>query len=227
MYMKKNIFFYIASLVSLFFITSCTQGIPEILSLSTQVIKVQQEDLTFTEQLSVFVFFTDSDGTQDFASISLCHNDTGLTWTIDKEDAVVRLRGKDRWIGSSVLVGPGGGAIPSGTYTLVVSDLAGNEAVSIISIIRPVFPEQVPCKFFVENEKWVIERNSEFSGFSKFFLFLLDDSNKLLYSWAVPSSSKNEIDGTLSSLRSLAPKATRVQCLVENASSTADRKSVV
>lgn len=206
---------------SLFLLTDCTQGSPEIRSYSTQVLRVQNDDMSFSEQLSLFVYFNDIDGNQDFSSITLTHNDTGLLWTIDKEVAIVRLRGNDRWTGSSALAGPGGGEMPSGSYTLVVSDLAGNEAVSFITVVRPVFPEKTPFRFYIENEQWIIEKNTELSDFSRYFLLLLDDTNKLLYSWPVPNSFQTKIEGRIENLHSLAPKATRVQCLVENRSSTA------
>lgn len=219
--MNKNLFLCFATLIFLFIITSCAQGSPEIQSISTQLVKVQQEDLSFSEQLSVFVFFKDTDGDQDFSSITLTHNDTGLMWNIHKDAAVVRLRGNDRWTGSSSLAGPGGGEIPSGAYTIVVSDLAENEAVSLINVLRPVFPEQSPLNFYIQNGQWIIEKNPEVTDFSRYFLLLLDDTNTLLHSWAVPYSSRNIIEGQIKKLRSLAPKATLVQCFVENRSGTA------
>lgn len=219
--MNKPLFFCITLLVSIFLIMSCAQGSPEISAFSAQIVKVQLENSLFSEQLSLFVFIKDIDGNQDFSSINLTHNDTGLTWNIDKDVAVVRLRGNDRWTGSSSLAGPGGGPIPSGMYTLVVSDLAGNEAISLISIVRPAFPERIPMSLIIQKDKWIIEKNPELSEFSRFFLLLLDDKNTLHYSWSVPSSTKNTIEGSMASLRSLAPKATRVQCFVENRNSTA------
>lgn len=219
--MNKKIYLSFATLYLLLIVTSCAQGSPEILSISTQLVKVQQEDMSFSEQLSVFVFFKDSDGDQDFSSIALTHNDTGLMWKINKDVAAVRLRGKDRWTGSSSLAGPGGGEIPAGAYTLVVSDLAENEAVSVVNIVRPVFPEQSTLRFSIQNGQWIIEKNPEFTDFSRYFLLLLDDSNTLLYSWAVPYSSRNTIEGQINKLRSLAPKATLVQCFVENRTGTA------
>lgn len=181
-----------------------------------QLVRIQGPAGLFSERLSVFVFFDDSDGTTDFNSITLTHNDTGLTWTILPENTQVRLLGKDRWLGSNSLAGPGEELIPAGSYTLTVSDLAGNEAVKTFEITRPEFPEYAPVSFSIEDGNWTLVRNAATPGFTRTYLFLLSGQSDVLFSWLVPDGTDGQTTGTVASLQSMARKAVQVQCYTAN-----------
>ncbi len=202
--------------------TACSQGNPEIRSSSWQVYRDQQADGSFEERLSLFVFFEDSDGEADFSSLTLFHDETGLQWTVPAQEAQARLRGKDRWVGSNRLLGPGGLSFPTGRYTLSLTDLAGNESLSNFDLAPPDFPERAPMSFRIEGDKWIMEKNPDSLLFSRFYLFLYDSDDVLLYSWRIPdTAAKTTVEGRVASLKSLSSKAETVRCYVENSGSTA------
>lgn len=201
--------------------SGCAQGTPEIRSSQVQLLRIQNASLSFSERLSVFVFFQDSDGEADFSRMTITHNETGLVWAVDKDQELVRMRGKDRWTGSNMLAGPGGDEIPGGPYTLSVYDLAGNEAVRTFNLIRPEFPERAPLKFSISGKNWTIDYSDPSLSFSRVFLMLLDRDGNLLYSWRVPPVTESSQEGSLESLQALAKKAVSVQCFVENSNGSA------
>jgi hypothetical protein len=202
-------------------LAACSQGTPVINATDVQLLMVQDPSGSFAERLSLFVFFDDDDGVSDFRSISLTHNDTGLVWNITEENAVVRLRGKDRWTGSNQLSGPGGSGMPDGSYTLVVTDLAGNEAVKILNLVRPAFPAQSPVKLEMAGDRWILTKNPDNGGFTRTFFLLYGKDSRLLYSWRVPENSKQKSEGTVPDLRKLARDVTAVRCYTENAGGSA------
>ncbi len=201
--------------------TACTQGKPVFRSSLVQLLFVETDTNVFVERLSYFVLFEDTDGAYDFGSIKIVHNETGLEWTIDSNAAQVRLRGADRWTGSASLAGPGDASIPGGTYSVTVSDLAGHEASSSFTLVRPVFPERSPAVFSIKGDDWVLERNSLSPDFRRTFLFLSDEKGRLLYSYRVDDAAKLRVTGSVAGLLSLAKEAVSVQGFTENESGTA------
>lgn len=203
------------------FAAGCAQGSPEIRSSQVQLVRIQNPSLSFSERLSVFVFFQDSDGEADFSRMTVTHNETNLVWTVEKGQELVRMRGKDRWTGSNMLAGPGDAELPGGMYTISVFDMAGNEAIRSFNLIRPDFPERSPMKFSVSEENWSIEYAGNSSPFSRVFLILSDQNGTVLYSWRVPATQELRQEGTLESLRALAKKAVTVQCYAETQNGSA------
>lgn len=213
-------FLFLVTIIAIFFV-SCEQSSPIVHSSLVQIVRVQKEDLSFVERLSVFVFFDDEDGIDDFGAISVSHKDTGLTWKIIPSNCAVRLRGKDRWTGSSDLAGPGEGAIPGGVYTITVNDLADNESVQTITLSRPEFPEHPPVVFSVVKNNWEITRIDSTSGFVRSYLFFFDKNSTILYSWMILDSASTHAEGTVETLRSLSREVDYVRCYTENATGTA------
>lgn len=217
---NHNISFLLVMIIASFFV-SCEQGSPIVHSSLVQIVRVQKEDLSFVERLSVFVFFDDEDGIDDFGEISVSHKDTSLTWKIIPSNCSVRLRGKDRWTGSSDLAGPGEGTIPGGVYTVTVTDLAYNESAQTITLSRPEFPERPPVVFSVLNNNWEITRSDATSGFVRSYLFFFDKNSIILYSWMILDSASTHAGGTVDTLRSLAKEVEYVRCYTENTTGTA------
>jgi len=202
-------------------LASCAQYSPVISATSVQFLRVETEEDTFEERLSVFVFWGDGDGSRDFSSIRVVNGREGLEWTIDGENAAVRIRGKDRWVGSAWLAPPIGESLPSGEYDVIVSDLAGNEASSAVVMPEVEFPDRSPITARFDGDRWTVSRNPESKDFSRVFFLLEDDSGKLLYSWRVPETRDGTTSGTLTQLKALARNATRARCYAENGSGTA------
>lgn len=216
--MKKFLLCFLLPSI-LFF--SCSQADPVIRTSSVQLLRIQGPAGKFAERLSVFVFFSDGDGTADFDSITVTHDETALSWTIPADECMTRLRGKDLWSGSNNLAGPGDETLPEGSYTIAVSDLAGNEALSTFNLSRPAFPDYAPFAFNIDGDTWTLTRNGSASGFSRAWLFLYDEKMKLLNSWRVTEANDGRTEGTTDMLRSRAKDAFFVQCYAENADGSA------
>jgi hypothetical protein len=202
-------------------LASCSSANPQIKGKSVKVIRVEGPDGSFAERLSVFILYEDSDGPADFGSIAVTHDETGLSWTIGPDRAEVRLRGKDRWVGSNILAGPAGGEIPKGEYTIVANDLAGNESIAEFALGKQSFPERAPCAFSITDGIWTITRNASPEGFTRIWILLYDSEGKLLNSWIVPTSGQRITTGLVKALTSVAPNAVTAQCYVENGSGSA------
>lgn len=212
--------FRYSALICILLLASCAQGSPELRSHIAQIILVEDQDGGFAERLSLFAFWSDTDGSDDFGSIVLTHEETSLTWELDAESAHSRMRGKDRWTGSNAIAGPGGDPMPDGTYTLSVTDRVGNEAIKRFELQRPAFPSRAPARFAVTGDTWELMRNPDSLDFTRLWLFLLDGSGALLASWRVPESRSASTTGTVESLREIARNTVSVQCFAENTSLT-------
>lgn len=207
--------------VTFAFLASCSVSNPGIDATTAQILRVESAEGAFVERLSVFALLEDEDGARDFSSMRVSSDETELEWTIDSAAVAVRLRGKDRWVGSAQLAPPIGESLPTGEYTLVVEDLAGNEAARKINVPSAIFPERAPVKLTIEGGSWSLEKNPDQGDFKRTFFFLEDDEGKLLYSWRVPESAGAKTGGTIEQLRSLARNASMVQCYTENGLGTA------
>lgn len=216
---KPSIFFLLTCAILL--VTSCTQGKPEIHSCILKLLRVEGKAGTFAERLSVFAFFDDTDGAADFGSITVTNKESGLAWKIVPENCSVRLVGKDRWTGSNDLASPGDDLFSGGTYSVTVSDLAGNETSGDYTLVRPKFPERSPYRFTVNGDAWRLERNGVDTDFNRIWLFLYDRNNQLLNSWKVPEMKNAVLDGSVKTLLLTAKNAVSAQCYFENDSGTA------
>ncbi|HNY21049.1 MAG TPA: hypothetical protein PKO22_02755 [Treponemataceae bacterium] len=203
------------------FLSGCVQAKPSIIACDAKLLRVQGPAGTFAERLSLFVLPRDDDGDADFGSIDLVHGESGLTWSINIENAMVSIKGKDRWIGTNAISGPGDGQLPSGSYTVTYNDLAGNETIRAIELIPPRFPARAPVTFRVNGSNWVVEKNPDCGDFVRTWLFLLDGKSGVLQSWKVPDGTGQQTEGSIESLQMMAMQAVAVQCYTENIAGTA------
>lgn len=200
---------------------SCSQGKPEIRAQAVQLLSVEAEGGGFVQRLSAFVFFDDPDGPADLGPLTVTHESTGMTWTVKPEELSVRLRGKERWVGSSQLAGPGNGPFPSGGYTLAVSDLAGNEGVGRFEIGAQSFPAAAPYRLDVAGGRWSISPRGPRTEFTRLWFVLLDSGLKPLQSWRVPAGASLSASGSTQVFTVISREVRYVQCLAENESGTA------
>ena len=203
-----------AILVAVFSVLSCAQSSPEIRAASVKVVRLQSASGTFVERLSVFLFFHDADGTEDFSSITIRHEQTGLVWILESPDAEVRIRGRDRWTGSSIFAPPPGGFFPPGEYTVTVTDLAGNEAIRPITLSNESFPPASPIRFTLSGDIWTLERNAAAGAFTENFLFLFDREKRLVHVWKMPDNEKRVV-GDLETFRQQYRDAVTIQAYSE------------
>lgn len=215
--MKINrLFLHFCVACTLAVLVSCAQNNPQIHAHHTVRLAVQEPDGSFSERLSLFIHSSDDDGDDDFYAIRFEHQSTGLYWTLDRAGVSVRMRGKDRWLGSASLAGPGGGPIPSGEYRVSVYDLAGKEAVRTIRLGEFRLPEEPPAKIVFTGTDWILQRSENAGPYRRIFLYLFAQNGTLLHSWRVPLNSDGRANGTSASLKSMAREAFTVQCYVED-----------
>jgi len=209
---------YLACILAL--LVSCAQSGPVLHAHHTVRLAVQEPDGSFSERLSLFVHSTDEDGEDDFDSLRFEHLETGLFWTVDRASVVVRLRGKDRWLGSASLAGPGGGTMPSGEYRLTVFDLAGKEAIGNIRLGEFRLPKTAPVTFSFTGTDWTLQRSENPGSYRRIFLYLFAQNGALLHAWRVPLSAEGRATGTSASLRTMAQDAFTVQAYIEDDAGT-------
>ncbi len=202
-------------------LASCSSGTPKIRGQNVKLLLVEGETGVFSERLSVFTLYDDDDGPADFANMTITHEDSELSWTVDSRLAEVRSRGKDRWVGSASLAGPQGARVPVGRYALTVADLAGNESTQEFEVGSVEFPARSPCSFSVSGETWTIERNSGAGSFRHLWILLYDREGKLVNTWKVPESGNRTIAGFVKTLQAVASTAVVARCYCENDSGKA------
>lgn len=200
---------------------SCSQGKPEIRDQAVQLLSVEAEGGGFVQRLSAFVFFDDPDGPADLGPLTVTHEATGMTWTVEPEALSVRLRGKERWVGSSQLAGPGNGPFPSGGYSLSVSDLAGNEGVGRFEIGAQAFPVAAPYRLDISGGRWALSPRGPRTEFTRLWFILLDSGLKPLQSWRVPAAANLSASGSTQVFTVISREARYVQCLAENEAGSA------
>jgi hypothetical protein len=202
-------------------VVSCARANPEITGTNVKILRVQGPALTFAERLSVFVSFTDADGTSDFGSISIVNDDTGLEWSLPADECMTRMMENTLWSGSNNLAGPADGEIPPGRYTITVYDLEGNEARMAFDTKKTGFPPSAPLSFTINEGSWALHQNPSNAGFTRSWLFLYDDKMQQVFSWPVPSLTNGSLEGTVEQLQALNRTAVFVQCYTENADGSA------
>lgn len=211
--LMKFFLLFCTALILDFSFLSCAQGSPEIKAIQAQVIRLQNSNSTFSERLSIFINYSDSDGEEDFARIIVHHDESLLEWRIEKDQKITRLRNKERWIGSNLLCYPKEGSFPKGSYTLIIEDLAGNEAIQKFQLQYPDFPETAPLHFTISDSEWKIQFKDFSNNYTRIHLILLDEKGSPLHSWQVPRQKELIQTGSLQALKNLASKATSVQCI--------------
>lgn len=199
-----------ASLVTSLVLLSCAQSQPEIRASSIKLLRVQNPSGTFSERLSVFLYFHDADGSEDFSTITLRHADTGMFWVLDSDEADVRIRGRDRWTGSSTFAPPQDDVFPEGAYTISVADLAGNEAIKKFLLSRDSFPEKAPIRFSLSGDIWTLERNPDADQFTDTYLFLFNNEPRLVHVWKMPGGDMKAV-GDLDTFRQQFRDAVTIQ----------------
>ncbi len=204
----------ISCIILIIILFSCAQSGPELRSSTVKLLRVQEDSGEFTERLSVFILFQDEDGPEDFASITIRNDDSGLFWLVDSGDAVVRLRGSDRWIGSSDLAPPPDGFFPEGDYTIIAQDLAGNEAMHTFMLSRTEYPEKLPVRLSLDGDVWTMERNPDNGGFTENYLFVYTAEDRLVHVWKMEGNQNKSI-GDLDTFRRQFDGAARIRCYSE------------
>lgn len=221
--MKKNIVLLFCFLLLL---SGCSFNVPSIQEVFFKHLFVETENGKTAERLSVFLRFLDEDGREDYNSIILIHDESGMTWTLDRlnsaffisEDEDTKKKHKHIWAGSNKIAVPQG-KIPQGAYSVIVEDSAGNRTIKKSVISSENAPDTFPFKFLLNNENWEIH-TEDFSVYKNYSLVLLAADRQPIVVHKIPFSSDNVLSGNLHELKENHPDARYVQCMAENSNGT-------
>ena len=206
---------------------SCSADNPVILRSDARRLWVQDSSGNFAERLSVFVLFKSGSDPENFGSMTVIHDDTGIEWNLTAENAAVisppGKSGDSLWIGSPVFspVYSGDGAsFPEGVYSV------------------RIFPETSPVSVELEvserkksGSRLFIRSEENSPEFSKITLIFLDKDGNPFYTFPVGSemftggSAEIPVSVLEEKIQPLGEEVVSgfgsVQCFAGNASGTA------
>ena len=210
-----------------FFFFHCSFKAPSVPEISVKRLQIETETRITAERLSVFLIYLDEDGKDDYNTITVIHQDTGLQWSINRFNAsfFVSEYETDRnkqtrlWIGSDKLTPPHG-RVPQGVYSIIAEDLAGNQTVKTINLTAGLPLKPPPFSFSVSDNKWRItaDKNSHYTVYS---LILLGADRQPLFVKKTDGMQKGALEGDLNTFKERYPDARYIQCMAENAEGSA------
>lgn len=219
--MKK--FFYLALFLPLFSLyVACSVNKPNVSSLSYKRVTVELDNGKMSERLSIFLRFSDEDGTNDYESMTLIQKDMQLYWHITR--TITSFFKSDYDEKNSFLVGTNKiahplGKIPLGEYELQVSDLQGNKVARFFSIDEESKFSRLDATLTVDGDKWEVSVGNEVL-YSRFYLLLLGADRQPVFLKTLAVGNNSTIADSISSLKNEWSDARYLQLCAENPSRT-------
>ena len=201
-------------------------------------------------ELSVFALFNGGGAADDFALMTVTHQETGVFWEVPASSCLIFSGGDDYfWVGSSHLSpipsilkeGNGGSSIlgaegffPEGAYTVTADNGAGSSASASFALDAPFYFAAPPAAFRLagegDDERWNVVLSQDLSPRDvSVYLFLLDDAGSPLSSIRImqerfrgrrAEGKVAELAQSTSSKRNDAPAPAAVSCYVEHSGSS-------
>ena len=218
-----KIFFYLFLTLHVFsFCVACSVNKPNVSSLSYKRVTVELDNGRMSERMSIFLRFSDEDGTNDYESMTLIQNDMQLYWHITR--TITSFLKSDYDDKNSFLVGTNKiahplGKMPLGNYELQVSDLQGNKVIRLFSISEESRLVRLNATLTVDAGKWEVNVGNEVL-YSRFYLLLLGADRQPVFLKTLAVSNNSNISDSISSLKSDWPDARYLQLCAENSSRT-------
>jgi hypothetical protein len=98
---------------------------------------------TKTETLGVWLVAADADGLEDLSAFYVINDEQELFWKVDKSAWATATAEGESWIGASALVMPGNGAVPAGTWRVVLQSADGTTVEDTVTVpVRDVTPDK-------------------------------------------------------------------------------------
>lgn len=190
-----------AGLASFFALSSCAADEPEIAEIQARRLLIQDEAGGFSPCLSVFALFSGGDTADDFAMMTVTHEETGIFWEVPASAAFL-FAGENGfyWAGSSFLLPvpdlfageargfaawEAEGFFPEGSYSVSADNAAGSSAFSSFALDAPFYFSEQPAALRISGEgreaRWSIALSESLNPSEiSVYLFLLDaDGNPL------------------------------------------------
>ncbi len=200
-------------------LSACSFKPPMIVSFSVKRIQVENEQGILRERLSVFLLYSDEDGKNDYNTVTVTHQETGLTWTLDRANSSFFSSVSDGksdknklYAGSNKIAHPLGN-FSSGKYSLVAEDLSGNRSVKIFELPEKNFDKTLPFIFDVTETELKIEVTENKERFN-FFLILSGADKQPLFVKNLGNISASLSDSALQ-LKEEYGDARYIQCMAE------------
>jgi hypothetical protein len=114
-------------------LASCGGEAPELLTVDWRLELRPMEGGSY-ESLSVFANVHDFDGSGDLESLTISQDSSGLSWTLDDTNWLLRKEGSDSWFGAGDLAMADRSSLPRGDYRVVATDLSGQRAEKTFSL---------------------------------------------------------------------------------------------
>ena len=137
------------------FFSGCGGSPPELLQLFRQTNVVSDRELGLTyESMSLWINCSDDDGTEDFESLYLIHDEEELYWELTDETWTSDERASGYWIGTNELVMNDRSDFPPGNYRVVLIDAAGDRDERRIFVSRGPDHEGLVFPRLVSGDQW-------------------------------------------------------------------------
>lgn len=196
---------------------ACSFSTPSVVLAKTERIYGCNRQGVVTERLAAFILLEDKDGRNDYKTLTLREEATGLEWTIYRENSVflqeTGIGSNTQWVGSNKFRYPRR-YFPAGRYVLIASDLSGNTHEVSVSLqeAQPVL--SLPFIFSLEQDRWQLTI-LDAAACSSFSLIMLSADLQPLTVLRL-SDVKDKQNGLLKPLKEQFPDARYIQCFGEN-----------
>lgn len=153
-----TLFFATLSICMCVIFTSCSDTMVELPVLYSRIIYSYESDGADPD-VTLSVFSEVSSEAVRLRSMTVQHNDSGLSWFVDPVD-VIQDSKKKNYAGSGNLKMPEGQQFPEGLYTVIYRDYAGNTSVSTFSLSNTEVGN-MPSRATANRKYIVYDKNGE------------------------------------------------------------------
>lgn len=209
---------YACMLLSVLLCSACSFNTPVVVQAKKQRIYSDTQQGGVTERLAVFMLLDDRDGRNDYKSLTLREDSTGLEWMIYRENTVFLQEAgystQVQWVGSNKFSYPRR-FFPEGTYTLTAADLGGNTTKTTFSLAAPYTQKTLPFSFTLQDEQWTLSVTDS-SVCASFSLIMLSADLQPLTVYRIAFNNTEQLSDSLTALQDKPADARYVQCFGEN-----------
>lgn len=206
-------------LLTVLLCAACSFNTPVVVQAKKQRIYSYNQQGGVSERLAAFILLDDRDGRNDYKSLTLREDRTGLEWMIHRENTVFLQEAgygtQVQWVGSNKFSYPRR-FFPEGGYTLTATDLGGNTTETTFSLAAPYTQKDLPFAFTLQDEQWTLSVTSP-NVCSSFSLIMLSADLQPLTVYRIAFHNAEQQSDSLAALQDKPADARYIQCFGENA----------
>ena len=198
---------------------ACSFNTPAVVQAKRQRIYSYNRQGALTERLAAFILLDDRDGRNDYKSLTLREDSTGLEWMLHRENTVFLQEAgygtQVQWVGSNKFSYPRR-FFPEGTYTLTAADLGGNTTQTTFFLSASYTQKKLPFDFTLQDEQWTLSVTA-LNVCSSFSLIMLSADLQPLTVYRIAFNNMEQQSDSLAALQDMPTDARYIQCFGENA----------